>query len=167
MAKKRENRVEKLPSGDPIFNRSHRLASTWLPPVKPPRSTGYGGGSSQYPFMPITGPSLTFHSASSSGHHVTEEHVIEEDEIDSQDDIDDNENMDEGDDDPLFDIARVNNIEIEYEQDPPDIFTSDQWIDEAMLNNSHEEIDVPCTSEGEEPHVGQIFTNKKNLIYAL
>ncbi|MQM05725.1 hypothetical protein Taro_038539, partial [Colocasia esculenta] len=128
----------------------------------------YGGGSSQYPFMPIIDPSLTFHSASSSGHHVIEEHVIEEDEedeIDSQDDIDDNENMDEGDDEPLFDIARVNNTEIKYEQDPPDIFTSDQWIDEVMLNNSHEWINVPCTLEGEEPHVGQIFTNNKNLIY--
>ncbi|MQM00147.1 hypothetical protein Taro_032876 [Colocasia esculenta] len=127
---------------------------------------GYGDGSSQYPFMPITDPSHTFHSASSSGHHVTEEHVIEEDEedeIDSQDDINDNENMDEGDDESLFDIVRVNNTEIEYEQDSPDIFTSDQWIDEAMLNNSHEGIDVPCTLEGEEPHVGQIFTNKKNL----
>ncbi|MQL95641.1 hypothetical protein Taro_028314 [Colocasia esculenta] len=93
------------------------------------RSTGYGGGSSHYPFMPITDPSHTFHSASSSGHHITKEHVIEEDEedeIDSQDDIDDNENMDERDDEPLFDIARVNNTEIEYEQDPPDIFTSDQ-----------------------------------------
>ncbi|MQL86337.1 hypothetical protein Taro_018875 [Colocasia esculenta] len=59
--------------------------------------------------MPITDPSHTFHSASSSGHHVTEEHMIEEDEvdeIDSQDDIDDNENMDEGDDEPLFHIAR-------------------------------------------------------------
>ncbi|MQM05704.1 hypothetical protein Taro_038518 [Colocasia esculenta] len=81
-------------------------------------STGYGGGSSHYPFMPITDPSHTFHSASSSGHHVTEEHVIEEDEkdeIDSQDDIDDNENMDEEDDEPLFDIAMVNNTEIEYE----------------------------------------------------
>ncbi|MQM07593.1 hypothetical protein Taro_040435 [Colocasia esculenta] len=43
---------------------------------------GYGGGSSQYPCMPITDPSHTFHSASSSGHHVTEEHVIEEDEED-------------------------------------------------------------------------------------
>ncbi|MQM19164.1 hypothetical protein Taro_052164 [Colocasia esculenta] len=46
------------------------------------------------------------------GHHVTEEHVIEEDEedeIDSQDDIDKNENMNEGYDEPLFDIARVNN----------------------------------------------------------
>ncbi|MQL85597.1 hypothetical protein Taro_018114 [Colocasia esculenta] len=84
-------------------------------------------------------------------HHVTEEHVVkedEEDEIDSQNDIDDNENMDEGDEEPLFDISRVNNTEIEYEQDPPDIFTSDQWIDEAMLNNSHEGIDVPCTLEG-------------------
>ncbi|MQM08928.1 hypothetical protein Taro_041783 [Colocasia esculenta] len=113
-------------------------------------STGYGGGSSQYPFMPITDPSHTFHSASSSRHHVTKEHVIEEDEedeIDSHDDIDDNENMDEGDDEPLFDISGVNNVEIEYEQDPPDIFTSDQWIDEAMLNNSHEGIDVPCTLE--------------------
>ncbi|MQM12594.1 hypothetical protein Taro_045512, partial [Colocasia esculenta] len=101
-------------------------------------------------------------------HHVTEEHVIEEDEedeIDSQDDIDDNENMDEGDNEPLFHIAKVNNTEIEYEQDPLDIFTSDQWIDEAMLNNSHEGIDVPFTLEGEAPHVGQIFTNKKNLIY--
>ncbi|MQM23293.1 hypothetical protein Taro_056359 [Colocasia esculenta] len=60
--------------------------------------------------MPITDPSHTFHSASSSGHHVTEEDVIEEDEedeIDSQDDIDDNANMDEGDDEPLFDIARA------------------------------------------------------------
>ncbi|MQL91960.1 hypothetical protein Taro_024575 [Colocasia esculenta] len=88
--------------------------------------------------------------------HVTEEHVIEEDEedeIDSQDDIDDNENMEEGDDEPLFDISRVNNTEIEYEQDPPDVFTSDQWRDEAMMNNSHEGIDVPCTLEGEEPHV--------------
>ncbi|MQL84528.1 hypothetical protein Taro_017039 [Colocasia esculenta] len=141
-----------------------------LPTNYHPWFTGYGGGSSQYPFMPITDPSHTFHSASSPGHHVIEEHVIEEDEedeIDSQDDIDDNENMDEGDDEPLFDIARVNNTEIEYEQDPPDIFTSDQWINEAMLNNSHEGIDVPCTLEGEEPHVGQIFTNKKNLIYAL
>ncbi|MQL81629.1 hypothetical protein Taro_014101, partial [Colocasia esculenta] len=55
--------------------------------------------------------------------------------------------MDEGDDEPLFDIVRVNNTEIEYEQDPLDIFTSDQWIDEAMLNNSHEGIDVPCTLE--------------------
>ncbi|MQL69884.1 hypothetical protein Taro_002156 [Colocasia esculenta] len=92
-------------------------------------STGYGGGSSQYSFMPITDLSHTFHSASSSGHHVTEKHVIEEDEedeIDSQDDIDDNENMDERDDEPLFDIARVNNTKIEYEQDPPDIFTFDQ-----------------------------------------
>ncbi|MQM07013.1 hypothetical protein Taro_039845 [Colocasia esculenta] len=89
------------------------------------RSTGYGGGSSQYPFMLITDPS-----------HVIEED--EEDEIDSQDDIDDNENMDEGDDEPLFHIARANNTDIEYEQDPPYIFTSDQWIDEAMLNNSHE-----------------------------
>ncbi|MQL71255.1 hypothetical protein Taro_003571 [Colocasia esculenta] len=108
--------------------------------------------------MPITDPSHTFHSASSSGHHITEEYVIEEDEedeIDSQDDIDDNENMDEGDDESLFDIARVNNTKIEYEEDPPDIFTSDQWIDEAMLNNSHEGIDVPCTLEGEEPHVQQ------------
>ncbi|MQL94545.1 hypothetical protein Taro_027199 [Colocasia esculenta] len=88
-------------------------------------------------------------------HHVTEEHAIEEDEedeIDSQDDIDDNENMEEEDDEPLFDIARVNNTEIEYEQDPPDVFTSDQWTDEAMMNNSHEGIDVPCTLEGEEPH---------------
>ncbi|MQM19110.1 hypothetical protein Taro_052112 [Colocasia esculenta] len=68
------------------------------------RSTGFGGGSSQYPFMPITNPSHTFHSASSLGHHVIEEHVIEEDE--EEDDIDDNENMDEGDDEPLFDIAR-------------------------------------------------------------
>ncbi|MQL82319.1 hypothetical protein Taro_014795 [Colocasia esculenta] len=71
-------------------------------------SIGYGGGSSQYPFMPITDPSHTFNSASSSGHHVTEEHVIEEDEEDeiySQDDIDDNENMEEGDDELLFDIA--------------------------------------------------------------
>ncbi|MQL81747.1 hypothetical protein Taro_014211, partial [Colocasia esculenta] len=62
-------------------------------------------------------------------HHVIEENVIEEDEedeIDSQDDIDDNENMDEGDDEPLFDIAKVNNTEIEYKQDPPDIFTSGQ-----------------------------------------
>ncbi|MQL93213.1 hypothetical protein Taro_025848 [Colocasia esculenta] len=60
------------------------------------RSIGYGGGSSQYLFMSITDPSHTFHSASSSRHHVTEEHVIEEDEedeIDSQDDIDDNEKM--------------------------------------------------------------------------
>ncbi|MQM10162.1 hypothetical protein Taro_043053 [Colocasia esculenta] len=60
--------------------------------------------------MSIIDPSHTFHSASSSGHHVTEEHVIEEDEedeIDSQDDIDDNENMEEGDDEPLFDIARL------------------------------------------------------------
>ncbi|MQL95418.1 hypothetical protein Taro_028087 [Colocasia esculenta] len=74
-------------------------------------STGYGGGSSQYPFMSITDPSHTFHSASSSGHHVIEEHMIEEDkedEIDSQD-VDDNENMDEGDDELLFDIVRVNN----------------------------------------------------------
>ncbi|MQL74226.1 hypothetical protein Taro_006608 [Colocasia esculenta] len=73
------------------------------------RSTDCGGGSSQYPFMSITDPSHTFHSASSLGHHVTKEHVIEkdeEDEIDSQDDIDDNENMDKGDDEPLFDIAR-------------------------------------------------------------
>ncbi|MQM05731.1 hypothetical protein Taro_038547 [Colocasia esculenta] len=96
--------------------------------------------------MPIIDPSHTFHSASSSGHHVTEEHVIEEDEedeIDSQDDIDDNENMEEGDDEPLFDIARVNNTEIEYEQDHPDVFTSDHWIDEATMNNSHEGIDVP------------------------
>ncbi|MQL92689.1 hypothetical protein Taro_025317 [Colocasia esculenta] len=133
-------------------------------------SIGYGGGSSQYPFMSITDPSHTFPSASSSGHHVTEEHVIEEDEedeIDLQDDIDDNENMEEGDDEPLFDIARVNNTEIEYEQDPPNVFTSDHWIDEATMNNSHEGIDVPCTFEGEEPHVGQIFTNKKNMIYAL
>ncbi|MQL92157.1 hypothetical protein Taro_024773, partial [Colocasia esculenta] len=132
------------------------------------RSTGYGGGSSQYPFMPITGPSHAFHSASSSGHHVTEEHVIEEDEedaIDSQNDIDDNENMNEGDDEPLFDIVRVNNTEIKYEQVPPDIFTSDQWINEAMLNNSHKGIDVPYTLEGEELNVGQIFTNNKNLIY--
>ncbi|MQL86600.1 hypothetical protein Taro_019136 [Colocasia esculenta] len=122
-----------------------------LPTDYIPWSTSYGGGSSQYPFMPITDHSHTFHSASSSGHHIIEEHVIEEDEeneIDSQDDIDDNENMDEGDDEPLFDIARVNNTEIEYEQDPPDIFTSDQWIDEVMLNNSHEEIDVPCTLKG-------------------
>ncbi|MQL81912.1 hypothetical protein Taro_014382 [Colocasia esculenta] len=92
------------------------------------RSIGYRGGSSQYHCMPITDPSHTFHSASSSGHHVTKEHVIEEDEedeIDSQDDIDDNENMEEGDDEPLFDIAMVNNTEIEYEQDPPDVFTSD------------------------------------------
>ncbi|MQL96168.1 hypothetical protein Taro_028842 [Colocasia esculenta] len=91
---------------------------------------------------------------------LTEEHVIEEDEedeIDSQDDIDDNDNMEEGDDEPLFDIARVNNTEIEYEQDPLDVFTSDQWIDEAMMNNSHEEIDVPCTLEGEEPH-GHLIT---------
>ncbi|MQM22517.1 hypothetical protein Taro_055570, partial [Colocasia esculenta] len=118
--------------------------------------------------MPITDPSHTFPSASSLGHHVTEEHVIGEDEgdeIDSQDDIDDNENMEEGDDEPLFDIARVNNTEIEYEQDPPDVFTSDHWIDEATMNNSHEGIDVPCTFEGEEPQVGQIFTNKNNLIY--
>ncbi|MQL90177.1 hypothetical protein Taro_022767 [Colocasia esculenta] len=117
-----------------------------LPTYYNPWSIGYGGGSSQYPFMPITDPSHTFHSASSSGHHVTEEHVIEkdeEDEIDSQDDIDDNDNMDEGDDEPLSDIVRVNNTKIEYEQDPPDIFASDQWIDEAMLNNSHEGIDVP------------------------
>ncbi|MQL94135.1 hypothetical protein Taro_026785 [Colocasia esculenta] len=81
-----------------------------LPTDYNPWSIGYGGGSSQYPFMPITDPSHTFHSASSSGHHVTEEHVIEEDEedeIDLQDDIDDNENMEEGDDEPLFDIARV------------------------------------------------------------
>ncbi|MQM01162.1 hypothetical protein Taro_033921, partial [Colocasia esculenta] len=101
-------------------------------------------------------------------HHVTEEHVIEEDEeeeIDSHDDIDDNGNMDEGDDEPLFDIVMVNNTEIEYEQDPPDIFTSDQWIDEAMLNNSHEGTEVPCTLEGGEPHVGQVFKNKKNFIY--
>ncbi|MQL68336.1 hypothetical protein Taro_000633 [Colocasia esculenta] len=107
------------------------------------RSIGYGGGSSQYPFMPITDPSHTFPSASSSGHHVTEEHVIEEDEedeIDLQDDIDDNENMEEGDDEPFFDIARVNNTEIEYEQDPPDVFTSDHWIDEATMNNSHKGI---------------------------
>ncbi|MQM00653.1 hypothetical protein Taro_033395 [Colocasia esculenta] len=120
--------------------------------------------------MSITDPSHTFHSASSSGHHVTEEHVIEEDEedeIESQDDIDDNENVDEGHDEPLFDIARVNNTKVEYEQDLPDIFTSDQWIDEAMLNNSHNGIDVPCTLEGEEPHVEHFFTNKKNLIYAL
>ncbi|MQL90803.1 hypothetical protein Taro_023409 [Colocasia esculenta] len=123
-----------------------------LPADYNPWSIGYGGGSSQYPFIPITDPSHTFHSASSSGHHVTEEHVIEEDEIDSQDDIDDNENIEEGDDEPLFDIARVNNTEIEYEQDPPDVFTSDQWIDEAIMNNSHEGIDVPCTLEGEEPH---------------
>ncbi|MQL83317.1 hypothetical protein Taro_015802 [Colocasia esculenta] len=91
-------------------------------------SIGYGGGSSQYLFMPIADPSHTFHSASSSGHHVTEEHVIEddeEDEMDSQDDIDDNQNMEEGDDEPLFYIARVNNTEIEYEQHPPDVFTSD------------------------------------------
>ncbi|MQL70015.1 hypothetical protein Taro_002296 [Colocasia esculenta] len=122
-----------------------------LPTDYNPWFIGYGGGSSQYPFMPITNPSHTFHSASSSGHHVTKEHVIEEDEedeIDSQDDIDDNENLEEGDDEPLFDISRVNNTEIEYEQDPPDVFTSDQWIDEAMMNNSHEEIDVPCTLEG-------------------
>ncbi|MQM18158.1 hypothetical protein Taro_051146 [Colocasia esculenta] len=108
-------------------------------------SIGYGGGSSQYLFMPIIDPSHTFHSASSSGHHVTEEHVIEEDEedeIDSQDDIDDNENMEEGDDEPLFDIVRVNNTEIEYEQDLPDVFTSDHWIDEAIMNNSHEGIDI-------------------------
>ncbi|MQL74620.1 hypothetical protein Taro_006966, partial [Colocasia esculenta] len=74
------------------------------------RSIGYGGGSSQYPFMSITDPSHTFPSANSSGHHVTEEHVIdddEEDEIDLQDDIDDNENMEEGDDEPLFDIAML------------------------------------------------------------
>ncbi|MQL92153.1 hypothetical protein Taro_024775 [Colocasia esculenta] len=71
----------------------------------------------------------------------------EEDEIDSQDDIDDNENMEEGDDEPLFDIARVNNTEIEYEQDPPDVFTSDQWLYEAIMNNSHEGVDVPCTLE--------------------
>ncbi|MQM07426.1 hypothetical protein Taro_040262 [Colocasia esculenta] len=131
-----------------------------LPTDYNPWSIGYGGGSSQYPFIPITDPSHTFHSASSSRHYVTEEHVIEkdeEDEIDSQDDIDDNENMDEGDDEPLFDIARVNNTEIEYEQDPPDIFTSDQWIDEGMLNNSHEGIDVSCTLEGEEPH-GHLIT---------
>ncbi|MQL77121.1 hypothetical protein Taro_009515, partial [Colocasia esculenta] len=139
-----------------------------LPTDYNPWSIGYGGGSSQYPFMPITDPSHTLHSGSSSGHHVTEEHVIEkdeEDEIDSQDDIDDNENMEEGDDEPLFDIAMVNNTEIEYEQDPPDVFTSDHWIDEATMNNSHEGIDVSCTLEGEEPHVGQIFTNKQNLIY--
>ncbi|MQM10105.1 hypothetical protein Taro_043000 [Colocasia esculenta] len=117
-----------------------------LPTDYNPWSIGYGGGSSQYPFMPITDPSHTFHSASSSGHHVIEEDVIEvdeEDEIDSQNDIDDNVNMDEGDDEPLFDIVKVNNTEIEYEQDPPDIFTSDQWIDEAMLNNYHKGIDVP------------------------
>ncbi|MQL89162.1 hypothetical protein Taro_021743 [Colocasia esculenta] len=110
------------------------------------RSIGYGGGSSQYPFMSIIDPSYTFHSASSSGHHVTEEHVIEEDEedeIDSQDDIDDNENMEKGDDEPLFDIVRVNNTEIEYEQDHPDVFTSDHLIDEATMNNSHEGIDIP------------------------
>ncbi|MQM18875.1 hypothetical protein Taro_051872, partial [Colocasia esculenta] len=132
------------------------------------RSTSYGDGSSQYPFMPIIDPSHTFHSASSSSHHVTEEHVIdddEEDKIDSHDDIDDNENMDKGDDEPLFDIARVNNTEIEYEQDPPNIFTFDQWIDATILNNSHEGINVSCTLKGEEPYVGQIFTNKKNLIY--
>ncbi|MQL81972.1 hypothetical protein Taro_014449 [Colocasia esculenta] len=141
-----------------------------LPTDYNPWSIGYGGGSSQYPFMSIIDHSHTFHSASSSGHHVTEEHVIEEDEedeIDSQDDIDDNENMEEGDDEPLFDIVSVNNTEIEYEQDHPDVFTSDHWIDEATINNSHEGIDVPCTLEGEEPHVGQIFTNKKNFIYAL
>ncbi|MQM13928.1 hypothetical protein Taro_046855 [Colocasia esculenta] len=57
--------------------------------------------------MQIIDPSHTFHSASSSGHHVTKEHVIEEDEIDSQDYIDNNENMDEGDNEPLFDIARL------------------------------------------------------------
>ncbi|MQL70344.1 hypothetical protein Taro_002655 [Colocasia esculenta] len=132
-----------------------------------PWSIGYRDGFSQYPFMPITDPSHTFHSASSSGHHVTEEHMIEEaeeDEIDSQDDIDDNENIDEGDDEPLFDIARVNNTEIEYEQDPPDIFTSDQWIDEAMLNNSHEGIDVPCTLEGEEPHMSVMKDGKKYMM---
>ncbi|MQL83838.1 hypothetical protein Taro_016340 [Colocasia esculenta] len=127
-----------------------------LPTDYNPWSIGYGGGSSQYPFMSIIDPSHTFHSASSSGHHVTEEHVIEEedeDEIDSQDDIDDNENMEEGDDEPLFDIARVNNTGIEYEQDHLDVFTSDHWIDEATMNNSHEGIDVPCTLEGEEPHL--------------
>ncbi|MQL94898.1 hypothetical protein Taro_027560 [Colocasia esculenta] len=86
-----------------------------LPTNYNPWSIGYGGGSSEYPFMPITDPSHTFHSASSSGHHVTEEHVIEvdeEDEIDSQDDVDDNENMNEGDDEPLFDIARSHLITI-------------------------------------------------------
>ncbi|MQL69321.1 hypothetical protein Taro_001598 [Colocasia esculenta] len=65
--------------------------------------------------MSITNPSHTFHSASSSGHHVREEHVIEddeEDEIDSQDGIDDNENMDEGDDEPLFDIASSWTVDI-------------------------------------------------------
>ncbi|MQL97012.1 hypothetical protein Taro_029701, partial [Colocasia esculenta] len=116
--------------------------------------------------MPITDPSHTFHSESSSGHHVTEEHEIEEDEedeIDSQDDIDDNENMEEGDDEPLFDIARVNNIEIEYEQDPPDVFTSDHWIDEATMNNSHEGIDVPCTLEEIDQFSGPVDTS---ILYA-
>ncbi|MQM14440.1 hypothetical protein Taro_047370, partial [Colocasia esculenta] len=145
-----------------------RRAAPALSPHYNPWSIGYGGGSSQYLFMPITDHSHTFHSASSSGHHVIEEHVIDEDEedkIDSQDDIDDNEDIEDEDDEPLSDIVRVNNTEIKYEQDPPDVFTSDQWIDEAIMNNSHEGIDVPCTLEGEEPHVGQIFTNKKNLIY--
>ncbi|MQL81625.1 hypothetical protein Taro_014086 [Colocasia esculenta] len=89
-----------------------------LPTDYNPWSTGYGGGSSQYPFMSITDHSHSFHSASSSGHHVTEEHVIEEDEedeINSQDDIDDNENMDEEDDEPLFDIARTVDIGLRIE----------------------------------------------------
>ncbi|MQM02792.1 hypothetical protein Taro_035561 [Colocasia esculenta] len=136
-----------------------------LPTDYNPWSIGYGGGSSQYPFMSITDSSHTFHSASSSGHHITEEHVIkedEEDEIDSQDDIDDNENMEEGDDEPLFDIARVNNTKIEYEQGPPDVFTFDHWIDEATMNNSHEGIDVPCTLEGVEPH----DSHRSQLVYA-
>ncbi|MQL81312.1 hypothetical protein Taro_013779 [Colocasia esculenta] len=59
-------------------------------------------------------------------HHVTQEHVIEEDEeneIDLQDDIDDNENMEEGDDEPLFDIARMWHRRRDYII-PPDEDTS-------------------------------------------
>ncbi|MQM05172.1 hypothetical protein Taro_037983 [Colocasia esculenta] len=135
-----------------------------LPTDYNPWSIGYGGGSSQYHFMSIIDPSHTFHSASSSGHHITEEHVIEEDEedeIDSQDDIDDNENMEEEDDELLFDIARVNNTEIEYEQDHPDVFTSDHWIDEATMNNSHEGIDVSCTLEGKSLMLDKFLQNRR------
>ncbi|MQL95393.1 hypothetical protein Taro_028058 [Colocasia esculenta] len=46
------------------------------------RSIGYGGGSLQYPFMPITDPSHTFHSASSSGYmwHRRTDYIIPPDE---------------------------------------------------------------------------------------
>ncbi|MQL87563.1 hypothetical protein Taro_020110 [Colocasia esculenta] len=51
-----------------------------LPTDYNPWSIGYGGGSSQYPFMPITDHSHTFHSASSLGWHRRTDYIIPLDE---------------------------------------------------------------------------------------